>query len=206
MRKTNKLLLPAIFLISIGCSQQKEQLVLYYSVNEPMGAIALKILEILEEELNIEVKTIIGEGSLADLTNVQNNTAQLALVENHVGFQESVKSLLPIYPQILHVFHRADSTETGDLSSVLEGKKVFIGHEGDGSHLFALQLFRYFAIDTASFTITDNPFHADVLIGFTDIISDEDLAGLTHFRLYSLDKVSKFGQGSKAEGLALKFP
>lgn len=206
MSSISKLGVALFFLLSLSCSQQKEQLVLYYSINEPTGAIALKIREILEEELSVEVKTIIGEGSIADLVNVRNNVAQLALVENHVGFQERIKSLLPIYPQILHVFYKDDTDEPSDLKTILEGKNVFIGHEGDGSHLFATQLFSYFAVDPSSFSITENPFHADVLIGFTDIIKDEDLAGLNNFKLYSLDDVTKFGFGSKAEGLALKFP
>ncbi len=202
---SSRIMLAFLAITLTGCQNHKEKLVLYYSINEPMGQIALTIQEILESELNLEVETVIGEGSLKDIENIKRDEAHLALVENHIGFQKGVKSITPIYPQILHLFYKAEHEKT-DLEDVLYGKRVFAGHSGDGSHLFALQLFNYFHIDATKFELTENPFSADVLIGFTDIISDEDLAGLQDYRLFSFDHANKFGHGSKVEGLAMKYP
>lgn len=208
MKSRNKFIVMFAFASILwgGCQDKKDQITLYYSINEPMGAIARTVQHILEDELDLEVKTIIGEGSLSDINSIRENSAQLALIENHIGFQPGVNSLMPVYPQILHIFYKSMGNEQVDLKTIVKNKRVFIGHKRDGSHLFTLNLFEHFDIDTTGFSITENPFNAQVLIGFSDIISDADLAGLHDFQLYSFDDVSKFGYGSKAEGLALKFP
>lgn len=200
-------LIPFMLVLSslLSCRDEEKKIVLYYSVNEPMGKIALTIRDILESELNVEIETVIGEGSLKDLDKLRKGDGHLVLVENHVGFQRNVKSLMPIYPQILHVFYKNEE-EILDFRQVLEGKRIFMGHLGDGSYRFAEQLIDYFDIDKSSFTITENPFESDVLIGFTDIIADEDLSGLSGYSLFSFDNVTQFGLGSKVEGMALKYP
>ena len=170
-----------------------------------MGEIARTVKEVMERNHDVEIELIIGEGSLANLDSLSQGKADFTITESHVPFRKGIESLLPFYPQILHVFYKSEDSYD-DFASVFYDKKVFIGLEGSGSYRFMNDLFDFFALDRSRFEITDNAFANDVFCGFTDIIKTEYLAGFEGFRLYSFDQIHKFGRGSIAEGISLKFP
>ena len=180
-----------------GCEEAPTEITLYYSINEPMGKVALRIHDILEDDLNIKVKTVIGSGSLEDIEKLKSE-------KGHLAFQDGIKSLMPLYPQILHVFYKGEVTN--DFAGVLARKNVFLGYKGDGSYLFAMDLLDYFNIDISTLDLTQDPFSADVLFGFTDIVSNRNFNGLKDYNLFSFSKVEQLGYGSVTEGISLKFP
>lgn len=195
----------AVFVPFVACQNNTPKFTLLYSVEEPIGEIAKTVKEVMERNHNVEIELIIGEGSLANLDSLSGGKADFTITENHVPFRTGIQSLLPFYPQILHIFYKSDEVHQ-DFASVFYGRKVFIGLEGSGSYRFMQELFEFFGVDRSKFEITDNAFDNDVFCGFTDIIKSEYLLGFEGYKLFSFDSIEKFGRGSIAEGISLKFP
>jgi len=197
--------LSLLFVVFFSCDDKPEKIRILYSVDEPIGQIAKTLKEVIEREHDLEVELIIGEGSIANLDSLSKNKADLTIVENYVPFRKDVKSILPFYPQVLHIFYTSD-TIPESFEKLLYGNKVFIGAPGSTTHRFMLDLFDYFSLDRSQFQIARDPFEYDVLVGFTDIIKMDFLAGFEGHKLYSFDDVLKFGKGSIVEGISLTYP
>lgn len=176
-----------------------------YSPDEPIGEISAQIEEIIETHTVHKVERVISDGSIANLDSLKQGRADLAIVENFIPFEDSIKTVLKLYPQILHIFYASDTT-IHSLEGLLYDKDVFIGLEGSGSYRFMMILFDYFQLDKSRINVVDNAFVNDVIAGFIDIISQDQLQGLETFKLFSFDQITTFGQGSVVEGIALRYP
>lgn len=206
MKKNSILIFLFVALISFNsCNEEKVKLKLIYSTDEPLGDIAKTLKDVLERNDKFEIELIIGEGSFSNLDSLVQESADLTIVENHMPFELGVESLLPLYPQILHIFYTSEE-EITDFKTLVYGKKIFIGQEGSGTYRFMKDLFVFFKLDNSKFEITNNPFDNDVYCGFTDIIKPEYLAGFESFKLFSFGDIENYGKGSVAEGISLTYP
>jgi len=203
--RTSFYILIISILLLFGCNSKPKEINIIYAPEEPAGQIVQVLKKILEQEHNYEVNLIIGSGSEANLDSLSVGAADLSLIENYIPFREGIHSLLPMYPQILHVFYKTDE-EPKDIKELLYGKQIYIGPEGSGSFRFMNDLFNFFQLDQSQFEITDNPFENDVYCGFSDVIRSEYLQGFEGFHLFSFDDINKLDQGSVVEGLALQHP
>lgn len=204
MKKSRILLLAFSSIFISACSGDKITYKVLYSTDEPIGRISQTMEKVLEENLNVDIELVIGEGSIANLDSLAKGKADMAIVENYIEYRDSVKSLFTLYPQILHIFYTGEKANT--LKELFYGKQVFIGDEGSGSYRFMMNLFEYFDLDQSQFELTDNAFVNDVIAGFIDIVPESSLIGLETFKLYSFDEVQDFGNGSIVEGIALRYP
>lgn len=195
-----------IALIMSGC-QQTPTLKVIYTVDEPIGEIVRALELQLEKSLGYSIELVIGEGSHSNIDSLEMGSADITIVENSIAHQSDrgINAIVPFYPQVLHIFYRSD-TKANSLEELLYGRKVFIGHEGSATYEFLMVLFRILDIDTSRFEITTNIFENEVFCGFTDIVNEEYLAGLSGYRLFSFDHIEQFGRGSLAEAISLKFP
>lgn len=204
MKHLKKIYIIGLACVLSACSNEKITYKLLYSTDEPIGRISQTMQKVLEENLNVEIELIIGEGSIANLDSLAKGKADLAIVENYIEYRDSVKSLFTLYPQILHVFYTGEKANS--FEELFYGKQVFIGDEGSGSYRFMMNLFEYFDLDQSRFEITNNAFVNDVIAGFIDIVPENSLIGLESFKLYSFDNVENFGKGSIVEGISLRYP
>lgn len=208
MRHTLFLLLAVILAIQ-SCQQKKPVYTFVHSDNEPEGTMAKAMIKLLQEsDLPYEFEIKLSDGTGPNIDSIKADLADLAIVENNLAYVEGIKTCLPIYKQVLHVFYKNDYPIT-TLEELLYGKKVYIGIEGSSSEIFMKSLFEFYDLDTGKFTITENQFDNDVFCGFSDIITEEVfLAGLKSegYRLYSFGDIEKFGKGSKAEAITLRYP
>ena len=191
--------------VFVSCQEEATTFRIIYSSDEPIVQIAQRMKYILDKSDKIDTELIIGQGSIANVDSLLQGKADLAIIENHTPVDDSITSILPFYPQILHILYQNDS-EITDFRQLVEGKKVFMGLEGSGTHRFMENLFRFFEVDRSKVEITDNPFDMEVYASFGDIIKDENLVGLETFKLFSFDQVEMYGRGSIAEAICLKFP
>ena len=194
-----------VFLALASCGPDQEKFRIIYSSDEPIGQIANKMKEIIDRSGEFEAELIIGPGSISNVDSLLKGAADLAIIENHTPVEDSVSAILPFYPQILHILYQSDD-EIWDFKKVVEGKKVFIGLEGSGTYRFMKDLFKFFQVDESQVELTDNPFDMEVYCSFGDIIKDENLIGLETFKLFSFDRVERYGKGSIAEAISLKYP
>ncbi len=195
-----------LFLLAVlsSCSNEKIKYKLLYSEDEPIGRISQAMEEVLEANQNIEIERINAYGSIANLDSLAKGTADFAIVENYVPRRDSIKTVMKLYPQILHIFYTGETAN--NIKELFYGKEVFIGLEGSGSYRFMMELFDYFDLDQSQFTLTDNAFVNDVIAGFIDIVQQSSLIGLEDFKLYSFDNIENIGKGSVVDGLSLKYP
>ena len=133
--------------------------------------------------------------------------ADFGIVDNYSRFSDKVSSVLPLYPQLLHILYRKDKSPQSlyDLFSV---GKIFAGVEGSGTKRFVDELMRDIGIDKSKCTFVDvyDFFEADVIFAFTDLLTQEELRDLEGYHLYSIDEVTNLGEGSLVEGICTRHP
>jgi len=192
-----------------ACEQRKPVYTFIYSDNEPEGRMAKSMIEILnDKDLPYEFEVKLSDGTGPNLDSLAAGVADLAIVENNLSFVDGIKTALPVYKQVLHIFYQSNQPIT-TLEELLYGNKVYIGTEGSASALFMTALFDFYDLDTDRFTVTNNQFDNTVFCGFSDIITEEsylEALKTEKFRLFSFDEVTNFGKGSKAEGITLRYP
>ncbi len=207
MRKFLGFLLFGLFLAFSSCQQSKIKYRLFYTTDEPDGEISKAIKTVMERNHNLEIELVPGEGTFANLDSIADGVADIALIENFVPFKDDVRAVLSFYPKVLHIFYFDDGRpEPTSFQELLYGRKVFIGQEGSGSHLFMQDMFEFLELDPNRLDITNNVFDTEVLIGFTDIVRLKDLATLQGFKLFSMDNVDNLGRGSIVDAISLRFP
>ena len=192
-----------------NCSQKKRVYTKVHSENEPEGKVAKNIADILNRsELPYEFNIKLSNGTQANRDSILARSADLAIVENNLSFIGGIKTSLPIYKQILHIFYKSDNT-ANSLEELLYGQNVYIGIEGGASEIFMNTLFDFYDLDTSKFSISADPFSSSVFCGFSDVIKEEVyLEGLKAegFKLFSFDSFKNYGRGSKAEAITLRYP
>ena len=97
------------------------------------------VLETNHPDLIIELRP--SAGSSDNITRLDDNQAQLALVQNDALGGESVRSVAAVYPEVLHLLCRTNAgiRSLHDLS----GKRVGIGATGSGTEQIVTNLLAF---------------------------------------------------------------
>ncbi|MEL6561083.1 MAG: TAXI family TRAP transporter solute-binding subunit [Bacteroidota bacterium] len=203
------LLFLSLSIFLTNCNQKKRVYTIVHSENEPEGKVAKNIADILNRsDLPYEFNIKLSNGTQANRDSILSKNADLAIVENNLSYIEGIKTSLPIYKQILHIFYKIDKPVNG-LEDLFYGQNVYIGLSGGASEIFMNTLFDFYDLDTTRFSISPDPFASSVFCGFSDVIKEEVyLEGLKAegFKLFSFDDIERFGKGSKAEAITLRYP
>ena len=111
--------------------------------------------EIQQAHPKIKIQVVSTAGSLDNAKRLQNNTADLALVQNDIQATAEIRSITAIHPELLHFLCHKDSRiqTLHDLS----GKKVAVGLKGSGTERFTMELLGYFGIDPSTFQLIHLP-------------------------------------------------
>ena len=119
---------------------------------------ALATIKVLQESgLPYEFEVKLRDGTGPNIDSIKAGVADIAIVENTLSYVEGIKTSLPIYKQVLHVFYRSEDPST-TLEELLYGKRVYIGIKGSSSEIFKRSLFEFYDLDTDKFEITENQF------------------------------------------------
>lgn len=196
-----------IFFFLTGCQKQSSNYTILGNIEDPQNQIALTIASVLNRHLADSVKVISGVGSLANLDSLELGKADFGIVDNYSRFSDKVSSVLPLYPQLLHILYRKDMSPQS-LHELFRMGKIFAGIEGSGTKRFVDELMRDIGVDKSSCTFVDvyDFFEADVIFAFTDLLTQEELRDLEGYHLYSIDEVSNLGKGSLVEGICTRHP
>lgn len=188
------------------CKQNTQDIRIVSLTDEPQHELLGIIGETIHKKLGHNAISIPSDNNFYSLDSLLNNQADIAIVENVTPYVEGVKTIMPLYEQILHVFYNKD-LEMTSFKDLCEGKTMYIGEKGSATHMLMQKLFVAFEVDTSVVGITDNVFDdVDVFCAFTHVVRKEDLQGMDDFRLFSFDKVSHIGKGSIIDGLCLRHP
>ncbi len=190
-----------------GCQKQTTTYTILGNIEDPQNQIALTISSLLNRHLADSVKVKSGVGSLANLDSLELGKADFGIVDNYSRFSDKVSSVLPLYPQLLHILHRKEKSPQS-LRELFRIGKIFAGIEGSGTRRFVDELMKDIGIDKSNCTFVDvyDFFEADVIFAFTDLLTQEELRDLEGYHLYSIDEVANLGKGSLAEGICTRHP
>jgi TRAP-type uncharacterized transport system substrate-binding protein len=203
---SNRYLVFFIFFFT-GCHKQPDNYTILGNIEEPQNQIALTISSVLNRHLDDSVVFINGVGSLANLDSLESGKADFGIVDNYSRFSDKVSSVLPIYPQLLHILYRKEMSPQS-LRELFTMGKIFAGIEGSGTKRFVDELMRDAGIEKSACTFVDEYdfFEADVIFAFTDLLTQEELRDLEGYHLYSIDEVDNLGKGSLVEGICTRHP
>ncbi len=189
------------------CSTDQKTYRIAGTVEEPQHEIIRTITDILNQSLrdSIHIKSSIGMA--ASLDSLEAGLVDFAIVDNLSDLTDNVRTIIPLYPQILHVLHRrSESYET--IESLLVNNKIYAGAKGSGTYRFVRSLMRQYGLSARRVTFVSDLelFEADVIFSFTDLLSNDELRDLSDYELFSFDDVENYGKGSLVEGLCTIYP
>ncbi|TRX56288.1 hypothetical protein FNH22_16750 [Fulvivirga sp. M361] len=190
-----------------SCTKDPELYRISGSIEEPQNEVTRQIVNIFNSNLSDSL-AIVQEIHMTDaLDSIASGRLDFAIVDNYTSPSDQVVSILPLYPQVLHVLHlRTKEYET--IESLLIDQKVFAGSPGTGTYRFVKQLMEHYGIKENRVKLLSDLelFEADVIFSFTDLLSYEELRDLGDYKLFSFDDVDQLGKGSLAEGICLRYP
>ena len=194
-----------LFLAS--CTERKEQFTFSTDIQEPQNYLSRNIASILSEKTRNKFLVVNGIGSSASLDSLKEGKIDFSIVDNYTIVSDEVASIMPLYPQILHVMHKR-GVECSTIEELIKGKKIYAGVPGSGTYKFLKDLMKDYGIRNKEVTILSEIelFKADVIFSFTDLLSNDELRDLDEYRLFSFDSVEKLGRGSLAEGICTRYP
>jgi len=113
------------------------------------------VTEIQQAHPKIKIQVVSTAGSLDNAKRLQNNTADLALVQNDIQATAEIRSITAIHPELIHFLcHKDSGIQT---LHDLTGKKVAVGLKGSGTERFTIELLGYFGIDPSTFQLIHLP-------------------------------------------------
>lgn len=119
----------------------------------------------------IDIEVLETDGSLQNMSLLQGNEAQLALVQSDTPVQPPVRAVALLFPEMFHLLARTD----GEIDSVadLRGKRVALMPEGSGSYALFWPLTRHYGLGAETMTTMPMPAaqaHAALVQGDVDAL------------------------------------
>jgi TRAP-type uncharacterized transport system substrate-binding protein len=197
-----------LLLISvIGCQKERKKYTILGNIEDPQNEIANTIAAIINKNSSDSLRVVRGNGSVMNLELLEQGSADFGIVDNYSRFSNKITSLLPLYPQVLHILYKNKIRPTS-LKQLLLSGKVFPGIDGSGTKMFVDQLIGDLGLERKNmqFVSVLDLFDADVIFSFTDLLTQEELRDLKAYKLYSIDEVSRLSKGSLADGICTRHP
>lgn len=204
MRRSHLALILVTLLAS--CNLTTTPYSLIYTTEEPNDAFAKKLEKVLEESYyNVDIQLHQTASSRSIIDSLESGAIDMGLVENFVNYGEGIRTVVPAFPKILHIFYHKD-IEGSSVQNLFYDHDVYIGRFGSASYDFMMQVFDFYQLDTSRIKITNNMMEAEVMAIFSIIMSPDELLQFKDFNLYSLNDMDNVAMGSDVEGIVLRYP
>lgn len=192
-----------LLLVLEGCADRKITLRLGVSPEEPGPTIVEALAESIRDA-DIEVAITVFDKPDELLAALASGTLELALVEEPSRAYEEVTTVLPLYPSVLHVLARDETTST-TLPGVLGGR-VYAGPPGGYGRRLVEELADDFEI--SGLRLLDDPWTEtpDVYFVFGGLLSNETARQLAGFSLVDPSSRNHEAGESIIDSIALKHP
>ena len=194
-------------IVLVGCSKEAIDLEILVSVEEPANTIAEAMIPVLEPR-GFSATIVEVESPDEILQTVAQGDADLAVIEEPLGMNIGLTTVLPLYPIVLHVMHRSDVNPIS-FADLLRDKHVYAGPVTGAARSLLAELTRDFGLSADEYTLHDYPWTADpypdVYFIFGGLLDKDSRAGLSDYRFFSFGSASALGSGTIAEGIALSY-
>lgn len=102
--------------------------------------------EVLSSEIpGARAQVLETAGSLENLRLLERGEADLAFVQNDTPGSQSIRTIAPLYEEVLHIVVRAETPPIDDILD-LRGRSVSVGPAGGGTEVIVDRLFLHFGI------------------------------------------------------------
>ncbi|MFK7953170.1 MAG: TAXI family TRAP transporter solute-binding subunit [Ekhidna sp.] len=198
------ILILGIFFVA-SCNPITTTFTFIYNDEGPNQQIAEKMEELLEREFNVDIVLTKGIGTNSNIDSLVNGNIDIALVENYISYTEGVNSAFSVYSEVLHVFYKKN-IEASKFQDLMYNHDVYIGRESSPTYNLAMDLFDFYGLDQDRISVIFELAEAEVVLELTNLLSRSHLLGYSDFKLFSFDNMEDLGNGSKVEGITLKYP
>ncbi len=189
-----------------SCASEPLELRILVSTEEPADTIAQAIIPLLEVEgFDASITEVKAPEDI--LIALAQGDAQLAVTEEPAALYGNLTTIVPLYPSVLHVMHRAD-LEANTFQQLLSGRNVYAGPPGGAAQRLLSDLGRDFNVPASAYTLRDDPWTVmpDVYFVFGGLLDADGVKSLQPYRLFGFGDPDKLGRGTLAEGIALRYP
>lgn len=205
----SRLFLILFLLALVSCSKEQETYRILTSGEEPQDQIVKTIARVLNASMAEDTVMVLdGLGSSPNIDSLKNNVADFTIVDNHSSYNPDIYSVIPLYPQILHVVYKK-GLKPVMIEDLIRGKKIYAQVEGSGAYRFVELMKKAYGIRDSEMSYVQDYefFEADVIFSFSDLLSYQETRDIkVDYELFSIDDVSSYKKGSIAEGLSIRFP
>ncbi len=194
----------ACLVLAGGCELQDRDLTLAHTTEEPAPSIAETVRSTLATS-GISITIEESADPTAILAAVSEGRIDLAIIEEPERPRAGATTLAPLYPSVLHVMHNR-SGNPASFAELMRGANVYAGPAGGAAYRLLMQLSADFDLGTDEFELLDNPWTVtpDVWFVFGGLLSSENTAALTGYRLFSFAVDGDMQGGTVADGIALR--
>ncbi len=222
------LLLLPLLALATGCKDSRTYSIATSSPSASYFGVGKAISSLLQKETDISIDLVSGSqlGSYVNCTKLlrkevdfalaQNDTDIRPFLEKNTSIDEShIRTVLPLYPEILFIIYPRDlKPEPDSLKTLITGRKIGMGPVGSGTSKFLKVLFAHFGIEANEYTPVHTPFERNVvsseievscaLTGFNNprirkMLSDGNL------KLFSIGEYKYALKGSAVDGFCLHY-
>ncbi len=197
--------LAAVWLSACG-SSARTVIKLGVPFEEPAPTVASAIETTLTEH-HFKVEQVSYRSPEEILDAVLEGEITLGIVEEPALRRKQLQTVAPLYPSLLHVLYRP-RTGVDSLEGLIQGRKIYAGPEGSTAWRLLRQLTGDYMISGQDFTVLDNPWSEspDVYFILGGLLAPENIKQLVEYKMYGFGAAEALGQGTVAEGLALRYP
>lgn len=203
MKKTYQLAL--LILAIAACNPITETYSFVYNDEGPNQQIAENMEKLLESEFNVDIILKKGKSTQANIDSLLADKIDIALVENYIEYREGISSAFSVYSEVLHIFYKKE-IEAPRFEDLMYNHTIYMGREASPTYNLMMDLFDFYGLDQSRIGVTFSMGQADVIVELTNLLSKEHLQGFSDFKLFSFDSMLDIGNGSKVEGITLKYP
>lgn len=192
-------------LVLSSCNPITTTFTFIYNDEGPNQQIAEKMEALLESEFNVDIVLKKGLNTNANIDSLISQNIDIALVENYIPYMEGINSAFSVYSEVLHIFYKKN-IQVERFEDLMYNHLIYIGREASPTYNIMMDLFDFYGLDQDRISVTFKMAEAEVVVELTNLLSRSHLLGYSDFKLFSFDKMEDVGNGSKVEGITLKYP
>ncbi len=171
--------------------------------------IAERIVELVDETKGIRINLVpLPEGVTSALDALQAGYGDLAFAPNNATFRDSISTVIPLYPSILHVVTRKDRP-AATMEELLSGATVYAGPRDSTPWLLVKQITETLQFEPGQMILTEDRDEAtDVAILYAPIDRDRIMNDplLDDIKWFSFGTPDGIGKGSAVDLAVLLNP
>ncbi len=202
------LLLVALFATDTPISPEPEELRLVLPRLPIDRQIADEFALLLDQQADVTIRQVrLHDRDKSELQALLDGDADLAMVSNKAAFHPDIGTVIPMYPRVLHIAHRAE-LQADSFANLMRNGTVAAGLPGSDSRASLERALRFFDVELDEVKFVSRDGCADIIVLYAPVSRgvELELSRCGDYRLHTLGEIGDLGQGSLIDALLLENP